>query len=144
MRPPALALALLLPLVPGAAAADLEVGGTLAIDEDLVVGAGDTLRLLSGTLVTGPGRLVVHGRLVAEGTPEAPVRFTTRVVLAENASADLVDARFLGASGRALEIDRAAARIVRLVLEGGDEGIFVRDGSLRLHGARVTGLGGAG
>lgn len=117
--------------VGAAVAADLPVRGTVALDEDLVVGPGDALVLAPGTLVVGPGRLVVHGALRSEGTPAQPVRLATAVILDGDPST-LASTRFLGVAGAALTVRSAALRLYDVSFDD------VGDGLVASAGADVT------
>lgn len=136
------ALVALVLLAGPAGAADLSASGTLRVDQDLVVDAGDTLTLAPGTFVVGEGRIVVHGRLLAEGTPTAPVRFAAPVVLlgAGEPGSRLASVRFLGIDGTALEVRGAAAYVLDASFEANGRGILAADGAdVEVRSARFRG-----
>lgn len=62
-------------IVPEAAAADREISGTRSFSGEVVVPKGETWTIRPGTTVRfRGGRWTVRGRLLAEGTPGAPIR----------------------------------------------------------------------
>lgn len=137
------AVVLLLVLLAGAVGAeDVPVRGTLTLDEDLVVDRGDALVLAPGTLVVGPGRLVVHGALRAEGTAAQPVRIATGVILDGDPSV-LVSTRLLGVDGAALTVHGAEVRLFEVAFDDVGTGLVADGGSdVSLRGGRFRGATG--
>ncbi|MCE9636726.1 MAG: hypothetical protein K8T90_13565 [Planctomycetes bacterium] len=61
------------PVLPARIAKDLLVEGRWRMTGDVEVAPGATLRFAAGAVVATTGTIRVHGRIVADGTPDRPV-----------------------------------------------------------------------
>lgn len=119
--------------------------GSVSISEDVLVLAGATLTIQAGTTVTVHGsestqtqpeffspltEITVRGRLVANGTPSAPVRF---VVGATESQVDS-EAEWAG-----IHIDGGFLHLSEVAISGAESGVTVMGGRAELDGAKLTG-----
>lgn len=95
----ALLVVLLVGCVPTAWGKEVTLSGEIRLDAPFVVGQGDVLTILPGTVVLGAGPIEVEGALVVRG---ADVRVPIRLL--RNESHLIEDARVWGVQGTGIEI----------------------------------------
>lgn len=107
-------------------AAGQSTGGDLYLADALVVGPGETLRLEPGTVVRGPGHIVVQGVLEANGTREAPIELRVPIAFVGNGSSRIESARIANIAGAALTLQRGELLLVNVSLVDNLAGVVVR------------------
>jgi hypothetical protein len=113
--------------------------GTLTIDGVQEVPAGTVLRLGPGAVLTGSGRLDVHGVLEAVGAPDSRVEISVPIVLDGNGTSRLVDARVWGVAGAGLTLRAGNLTLSRASFEGNGIGLWVAAaGDARVMADEVT------
>jgi hypothetical protein len=106
-------------------ASALEISGRREFSGEVVIPKGETWRLLPGTALSfRGGRMVVRGKLIAQGTPEKPVRVTGDDVF------EGLD--FRGEDGSAVE---------HAVISGGRRGAQVTNAQVAFRSVRWEGNG---
>lgn len=112
--------------------------GDVFVDDKVIVDEGATLLIVPGTKVSfrpmpaeakkGGGRLIIFGRLIAQGTPDAPILFTSSA--ASPRPGDWEGLRFE-------ETDQKFSRIDHSIIEYARAGINGRSSYLQVENTRL-------
>lgn len=105
------------------AAAQTRLSGPLNVDPALIVEAHETLILDPGSVLTGNGSVLVHGRLELRGEPGSRVHVGVPIVVLGNGSVLLRHTRLADVAGTALELRGGAAQLLDVTFAGNGRGI---------------------
>ncbi len=132
-----------LPEISGVLTEDRILDGEVVLAADLLVPAGRTLTLRPGTRVyivpsestkidpewlSAGTELLVRGRLLVEGSPEAPVMFVPTAI---------PEGEDVGWAG--ILLDKASARIAHAHIFAAESGVLCLASSPRIHASRMEG-----
>lgn len=117
--------------------------GPLYLDTPMVVGASETLTIGPDTVITGPGRIDVFGRLEVAGNDSARVDVSVPIRLLANATGNLSHVRLWGVEGAALLARNATLRLQDALLEANEDGVVLEGGRADLDRVRLLSQSGA-